>query len=184
MPTTSLATPRKQQEGKTREWLSKDEAAKLLDLSPQRVLALTKDGKPIKYKWERDPESKQRVKLLHAGDVSKYLWDREHPAAKPAKPELPDKELPPLLLEGGIREVPAAARSPFIQSPEIARRLGLPLPLVLALLKDKTIPSFEWPSRKDEDRYWVHEEDVPALRPRRNKDIALPEVVPESIDKA
>src|ERR1700704_719204 len=78
----------------TRQWLKKDEAAKLLGLSPQRVLAMSGKGKPIKSKLERDPVSNQVVKLLHAGDVAQVLWHREHPNEKPETAEaaeLPDK---------------------------------------------------------------------------------------------
>jgi hypothetical protein len=93
------ATPSRQEPqetvAETPQWITKNEAAKLLCLSPQRVLAMAAAGQ-IQSKIERDPVSKQIVKMLHAGDVAKVLWRREHPDETPAKPaqaESPDKSL-------------------------------------------------------------------------------------------
>ena len=95
-----LAMPTATQETSTPEWLTKQEAAKRLDLSPQRVLAMAK-ARQIGSKRERDPVTRQKIVLLHAGDVERICYDRDHP-----KPKAPLTKR-----ENAVTEAVAAAKS-------------------------------------------------------------------------
>jgi hypothetical protein len=61
------------------EWIRKDAAAERLNVSPRSVLAMAAEGK-IQRKQERDPGTNQLVMLLHAGDIERLAYEREHPA--------------------------------------------------------------------------------------------------------
>lgn len=69
------------------EWLSKDQAAQRLHMSARSVLAMAAAGK-IQRKPERDPATNQVVTKLHAGDVERIAYARQHPeeAAKATPP--------------------------------------------------------------------------------------------------
>jgi DNA-binding CsgD family transcriptional regulator len=75
-----MTTPQTQetQPPEAREWLDKHEAAKRLDLNWRTVLAMAKAGK-IRSEKVRDPETRQRVVKLHAGDIQRLCYDRDHP---------------------------------------------------------------------------------------------------------
>jgi excisionase family DNA binding protein len=62
--------------GQRVEWISLDEAAKALDLSPRRVLDYGNTLK-IRVKREINPASKREVALFHAGDVEHLREERK-----------------------------------------------------------------------------------------------------------
>jgi len=65
------------------EWLKKSEAAARLKMSTRTILAMAAAGK-IRRKPERDPLTNQVLMLLHAGDIERIAYDREHPQAPQA----------------------------------------------------------------------------------------------------
>lgn len=55
------------------EWISKSEAARLLDKSERTILSMASSGK-LRSKQERDAaKGGQKVTLLHAGDVARWV---------------------------------------------------------------------------------------------------------------
>jgi hypothetical protein len=70
------------------EWINKRDAAKRLDVSARTILAMAQAG-TIQSKRERDPESNQVVVLLHAGDIERALYEREHPSKEVVKAPAP-----------------------------------------------------------------------------------------------
>jgi hypothetical protein len=65
----------------TPEWVDKHEAAKRLGKSPSRVLGIAAEGL-IQTKSGVDPKSGQRITLLHAGDIERLCYERDHPVTK------------------------------------------------------------------------------------------------------
>ena len=71
------------------EWLDKDQAAKILDIEPRSVLAMAKRGQ-VRSQKQRDDKTRQMVVKVHAGDVERVKYERDHheeTAGQPAKPE-------------------------------------------------------------------------------------------------
>jgi hypothetical protein len=67
------------------EWLDKHEAARALKMSTRSILLMASKGE-IQSKRERDPESNQLVVKLHAGDIERVRYKRDHPPEKAAQP--------------------------------------------------------------------------------------------------
>jgi hypothetical protein len=68
-----------------KEWLNKREASKVLEMSTRSVLLMAKTGQ-IQSKRQMDPESRQLVVMLHAGDVERVRYDRQHPEERAVQP--------------------------------------------------------------------------------------------------
>jgi len=75
--------PQVAQEAPTPEWIDKHEAAKRTGLSWQRLFAIADDHPDqLHSRKEHDPKTRQLVRMLHAGDIERICYDREHPEPK------------------------------------------------------------------------------------------------------
>lgn len=60
------------------EYISKEAAAEILGIKPRSVLAMAERGK-LRTKLEIDSSTNQMVKRIHAGDVERVKYERDHP---------------------------------------------------------------------------------------------------------
>jgi hypothetical protein len=133
---------------KQMEWLDKAQAAEVLGMSPRSLLAMAASGK-IQSKRERDERTKQMAVKLHAGDVERIRYEREHPpeaaaqAAQGEKPQAlqpsqPSRELPSdvrdfayllgTILKARAEAPPAELKEPHFLTLKQARDVsGLPI---------------------------------------------------------
>lgn len=75
MEETAIQTPR---------WLTKDEAAEILKISPRRVLEYVQAGALVSQ-IIRDPKTNQMTKQIDAADVARLREERENPRPQPSQ---------------------------------------------------------------------------------------------------
>lgn len=85
-PTTSTTPITQEAEWPPSGWLTKQQAAEILGLSPERIAAMGQDSglevtpaKPLSSMKQRNPQTKQLITLVHKGTVERELWKRNHP---------------------------------------------------------------------------------------------------------
>jgi excisionase family DNA binding protein len=152
------------------KWLRASEAAKHLKFkSPRSVLLLVEQGK-IQSKRERDPESNQVVVLVHAGDVERIAYEREHPEMAVEKAEekqtLPAlRSLPAPALPASIRiEMPAPEVPPcaWLNADQAADYTGLPATFLIASIRAGKIRALDVGKRAG-GRWRIKRSDLDAI---------------------
>ena len=156
-------------------WISKSEAARLLDKSERTVLAMAADGR-IQAKQEKDPTHGQKVTLFHAGDVARLAEGlttsvslqvgTQAIANLPAR--LSDSEVVAqfkrAMFDGGA----AVDRplKPWLTINEAAEYSGLPASTVRALIDAGQLPSLDCGPRPG-GRYRVKRADLDSIEGHR-----------------
>ena len=154
------------------EWLRKDEAAKRLNMSTRSVLAMAADGK-IQRKPERDPATNQVVMLLHAGDIERIAYERDHPEASQAvqavapQPSHANGAIKPggeqaLLAMLAHAAQPAPAIKPWMTLVDAAEYSGLPETFLRGLVDQGKLPACDVGVRAG-GRYRVKRSDLDAI---------------------
>ena len=129
-------------------WLTKSDAAKRLGLSESRVAAMI--GRGINTLETRSPISNQKVKLLHAGDIERTIFERDHPSEVPKLParfKNPNAvdwaaitgRLEPLLM---APSAPVALK-PWLMIHKAAEFSGLPASAIKALILSGQLPGID-----------------------------------------
>ena len=98
-------------------WLTKSDAAKRLGLSESRVAAMI--GRGINTLETRSPISNQKVKLLHAGDIERTIFERDHPSEVP---KLPAKM--PETLGMGVPNRSSMTEFPIMRAQDLREMIG------------------------------------------------------------
>ena len=163
------------------EWIRKDEAAKRLKVSTRSVLSMAAAGK-IQRKPERDPATNQTVMLLHAGDIERIAFEREHPepaqalqAIAPQALQAPrtnghiaiqrykgDGEQGLLAMLAAHAAQPAQVIRPWLTLSEAAEYCGLPEMFLLGLIDNGKLPALNVGVRAG-GRYRVKRGDLDAI---------------------
>jgi hypothetical protein len=141
-----------------KEWLNKHEASKVLEMSTRSVLLMAKNGQ-IQSKRQMDPESRQLVVMLHAGDVERVRYERLHPEEKAVQPAqggqgsavtqlatLPKKagelvELARAFAAIGARQAPPANQ--WLTLDQASQERGLSRELLLRLIHQGKLPALK-----------------------------------------
>lgn len=113
------------QTSQTVEWLDKHQAAERLGKSWRTVLTLAQEGK-IQSRKEKDHATGQMVVKLHAGDIERLCYERDHP-------ETTAVAALPKVAVGKAKQAPAspaepattASKRPWLTLDEAAEYSGL-----------------------------------------------------------
>ena len=159
------------------EWISKSEAARLLDKSERTILSMASSGK-LRSKQERDAtKGGQKVTLLHAGDVARwahageiapFLNDGESAVQLVRNPAagLPAPYISPQLaeIERTMKEAFPSSRlsRPWLTLGEAAEYSGLPKSVILTLIEASQLKAIDCGPRPG-GRYRVKRSDLDAL---------------------
>lgn len=131
-------------------WITKKLAADRLDLSESRVAALlTPSGAGfmegrIRGNPGRSPKSKQKVVLLHEGDVEKLLIERKTPIPIKKKKPYRDPITDVILRRAELLAAPETTPGkPWITVSEAAEYSGLPASVISKLAESGELPALD-----------------------------------------
>lgn len=121
------------------EWITKEEAARLLDKSERTVLAMAAEGK-IRSKLERDAEKRgQKVTLLHAVDVAALCDpDVKAEAVQPRRVAIKRADLQP----SAANAVPCAPWQ-FMTLDQAAEHVLAPRSVIEDLIQTEVLPAVD-----------------------------------------
>lgn len=153
------------------DYISKDAAAKQLNLSVRRVQDLAKDGK-IKSKLERNPETGHMTLMFHAGDVAAYQQRQEEASKLPA-PRLKDGMIGVPFRQPFMPFVATTPPEPVFAVPQAwltldqaASYSGLPASFLRSLIDSGTLAAFDTGPRPG-GRWRVAKRDLDTLQGER-----------------
>ncbi len=147
-----------QENGTPQQFITKEIAAEMLNLSPRRVLELAKSGK-IRQEESYNPETKRRQTVLSTEDVQKLANERQAVPGNPFLNSIPVPQLPAIIhtemttsripQNPLVRRIdppqPAALPHPaqWLTLKQAAEYTGLPESALKQLIEDERLPALD-----------------------------------------
>ena len=168
MATSNSITQEPRQTWPPDGWLTKAEAAKRLGLSESRTAALGGARGPITTKRER-AASGQMVTLFHAGDLERFLFQREHPeevSKLPVETAFTDLAKTGMMSVRGLPRVEAETLKPWVTIDQAAEITGLPASDIRHAVEFGELPARDCGPRPG-GKWRIKRSDLDALQGQR-----------------